>query len=322
MKAISTVAASMLLQQANRLLFLTHSRPDGDTLGSAYGLAHALPGKEITIVNDDTPGERLEFLCEGFPLTPYAKVQGDFDLIVAIDVADEALLGEYRTKLPRQIDLKIDHHAMGKDYAVHGVVDCSAAACGEIIYEIVCHLGKLDLPCANCLYGAISSDTGSFRYSNTTPRTHQIVADLLRVGCNHADIDHRLYESHTRQEVKAMKLAWENLTFLREGKIAVVTVSNAQKEAEGLNDADLGVINSMPREISGVELGIVIKQSKKHPEEFKVSLRSNETVHANEICARFGGGGHARAAGGSVCASSVEEALGKVMGAVEDVWHD
>lgn len=321
-RTVTIAQAAQMLKNAHRLLLLTHSRPDGDTLGSAYGLAYALPGKEITIVNDDTPGERLDFLCEGtFPLTPFHKVQGEFDLIVAIDVADNKLLGDYVSRLPR-VDLKIDHHAMGKDFAAKLLVDPTAAACGEIVYEIVCALGSMNAKTADCLYAAISSDTGSFRYQNTTPRTHEIAAALIRAGCRHSEIDHQLFESHTPAEIKAMRLVWEKVCFLRDGKIAMVTVTNEDKQNEGLSDPDTGIMNSMPREIMGVELGIVLKQSTKHPEEYKVSLRSCDCVNANEICALLGGGGHARAAGATVSAASAQQAQERVLWAVNEVWHD
>ena len=301
---------------------MTHSRPDGDTLGSAYGLAYALPDKEITIVNDDTPGERLDFVCEGdYPLTPFPKVQGEFDLIVTIDVADTKLLGDYVTRLSR-IDLKIDHHAMGKDFAAKQLVDPTAAACGEIVYEIVTQLGTMNEKTADCLYAAISSDTGSFRYQNTTPRTHEIAADLIRVGCHHSEIDHQLFESHSPAEIKAMRLVWEKVQLLRDGKLAVVAITNEDKQKEGISDPDTGIMNSMPREIMGVELGVVLKQSSKHPEEYKVSLRSCDRVNANEICALLGGGGHARAAGASVHAQSVEDATAQVLAAINEVWHE
>ena len=223
--------------------------------------------------------------------------------------------------LPR-IDLKIDHHEMGKDFAAKLLVDPTAAACAEIVYEIVCALGSMNPKTADCLYAAISSDTGGFRYQNTTPRTHEIAAALIRAGCRHSEIDHQLFESHTHAEIKAMRLVWENVRFLREGKLAMVTVTNEQKQKEGLSDPDTGIMNSLPREIAGVELGVVLKQSTKHPEDYKLSLRSCDSVNANEICALLGGGGHARAAGATVRAASLQEAEAKVLWAIGEVWHE
>ncbi len=323
MEKICEKGLAKALKNAKRLLFLTHQNPDGDTLGSAYGLAYALPHAKVTIVNGDQVPENIAFLCDdAFPLCTYADIAGQsFDLVVSIDVADPKLLGDAFAQNPLEIDYKIDHHAMGKEFAKAELVDPTAAACGEIIYRIVKELGPLTQKSANALYAAISSDTGGFRYENTTAFTHRIVADLIEASCDHAQIDHCLYESHSQTEIAVMRYCWEQLQFFQNGAVAVLTITNAQKAQYGFSDHDLAILNSLPRTVSGVELGIVLKQSTNHPENYRVSLRSGTRVRANEICAKFGGGGHLRAAGATISAFSPESARDLVLQACEEFFQ-
>lgn len=309
---LSEIAARLC--GAKCILLLTHSRPDGDTIGSAYALAHALrekcPHTRVYVVNDDLLQVRLDFLRKDLPLYTTAQTENlQPDLIVSVDVAEEQLLSrEMQTAFGGKIDLKIDHHATGSEFSKDFYVDETAAACGEILYDIIHILGVQNQTSANALYAAISSDTGGFRYRNTTPRTHRIAAALIEQGADFATIDHLLFESHTRGEIAAITCVYQNLQFHQNGEIAFSTLDNAQKAAHQISEADCGVANSILREIAGVRLGVLVKQSAKHPEEFKISMRSGAGVAANQLCAFFGGGGHAGAAGGLVTASSMEEA--------------
>jgi len=302
------------LRAAERILLLTHVSPDGDTLGSAYGLKHALPDRHVDIVCDDTVGEWISFVCvPSLPLRYYEVNAQDYDLVVSIDVAEFARLGEGAQSLGREVDIKIDHHETGKPFSKEELVVPDAAACAEIIYDIVCELGTMNPLCATALYAALSSDTGGFRYESTTEGTHHIAAALIAAGCDHADIDHRLFESRTRGEVAAIRFFWANLQFYLDGRVAAVLLTNADKERYGIPEEDIGVLASMTREIAGVELGIVIKQGARHGEQYKISLRSGKSVASNVICAHFGGGGHLRAAGATVTADSAEDVLALVL---------
>ncbi len=299
---------------AKCILLLTHSRPDGDTMGSAYALAFALqqksPHTRVFVVNDDLLPVRLDFLRKNLPLYTTAQTADlQPDLIVSVDVAEEQLLSrDMQAAFGGKIDLKIDHHAMGADFAKNYYVDETAAACGEILYDIIHALDAQNPASASALYAAISSDTGGFRYRNTTPRTHRIVAALMEQGADFATIDHLLFESRTRGEIAAITCVYQNLQFYQNGEIAFSTLDNVQKTAHQISEADCGAANSILREIAGVRLGVLVKQSAKHPEEFKISMRSGAGVAANQLCACFGGGGHAGAAGGSVTAASMKEA--------------
>jgi len=320
MNKITRKAAAALLKERDNILLLTHIRPDGDTLGSAWGLKCALEGmgKTVFVVNDDLIPRRLQFVLEGaeslsYELLPEGFVPG---LVVSLDVAEMHLMGDFCRSLADQIELKIDHHAMGAPFGKFNLIDGSAAACAEIVLDLVEELGAMNDRAAAALYIGIASDTGCFRFSNVTADTHRRAAALIARGVDFPAIHSRLFESKSRTEIKAIQISYQALKFYRGGSVASIMFTAAMKEENGLAGEELGDISSLPREIEGVELSVVIKQSEKHPERFKISMRSGESVAANELCALFGGGGHIRAAGGMVEAASAEEAETRIMTAV------
>jgi phosphoesterase RecJ-like protein len=297
------------LREGDNFQLLCHKRPDGDTLGSALALMQALQymGKTVYISCAHTLAANNRFLFEDEEIL-VDRDYGDVTLI-AVDVASLSLLGELEEYYGDRIALKIDHHEMGEDYAERNYVDASAAACGEIIYEIVKLLGTPLAASAEPLYAALSSDTGGFRYSNTTPRTHRIAAELMETGIDHAYIDHRLFENRTQAEIRALTAAYTGLRYFHDGMVAAVVITNQMKERLSLNEEDLGVLSSLTREIDGVVVGITLKQSKAEPQKYKLSVRSEPGFPANTLCGLFGGGGHPCAAGAELEAPSPEKAL-------------
>jgi len=296
-------------REKDNFQLLCHKRPDGDTLGSALGLMRALQhmGKTVYITCAHTLAANNRFLFEDEEIL-YDRDYGDVTL-VAVDVASLSLLGELEEYYGDRIALKIDHHEMGEDYAERNYVDASAAACGEIIFEIVKALGAPLGLSAEPLYAAISSDTGGFRYSNTTARTHRIAAELLEAGADNAYIDHQLFENRTQSEIRALTAAYTGLRYFHDGAVAAVVITNQMKERLSLAEEDLGVLSSLTREIEGVVVGITLKQSKSEPQKYKISVRSEPGFPANTLCGLFGGGGHPCAAGAEIEALSPEKAL-------------
>lgn len=300
-------------REGDRFQLLCHKRPDGDTLGSALGLWYALKhlGKNVFISCAHTPAANNRFLFADETMLAdrdYGQV-----IPVAVDVASRSLLGELEPTYGDRIALKIDHHETGDDYAVRNYTDSSAAACGEIILEIVKRLGVPLSVSAEPLYAALSSDTGGFRYSNTTARTHRMAAELIEAGVDHAAIDHWLFENHTQSEIRALTAAYTGLRYFCDGAVAAVVITNSMKERLSLSEEDLGVLSSLTREIEGVVVGLTLKQSKAEPHKYKLSVRSEPGFPAHVLCGLFGGGGHACAAGAELEASSPEKALHMVV---------
>lgn len=317
--------AASLFRDRENILILSHIRPDGDTLGSAYALKYALcnMGKKAEVVCADEIPKRLMFLaqlgsddvtrnCENSEQTPF---------VCAIDVAELHLLGENRERFSDRIDLKLDHHPNGAEYATYNYIDGKAAACGEIIFRLIrrmeeMQLAKLTPAVSTCLYTAIASDTGCFKYSNVTSDTMYIAAELIENGAASYDVCHRLFEVKGRTEIEARKFMYNNSEFYADGRVAVLAITNEFREKSGASDDDIGFLVSELREIEGVELAITIKPDTREAQKFKISMRSGLEISASALCAMFGGGGHERAAGGSICAPDILSAKRTVLDAV------
>ncbi len=321
MNNISLPEIAARIEKAECIWLVTHRRPDGDAVGSACGLKAAIeatmPEKRVYLLCADPIPERLAFLAPGesFSQTlPFDRA----DLIVSVDIASRKLLGDLEEALGEEIDIKIDHHESGDDFAPRAFVDARASAAGEIVYRLLgCFAPvrnqKKMLAALTALYGAISADTGGFRYSNVTPDTHRIAAELIEAGVCGSRIAHGLFESRCHEEIRAIRAAYEALTFHSDGRIAMIVITLETMARYQIDEDVLGVISALPREINGVELGIVLRQSKKYPDTFKISMRSGERVDVSALCGEFGGGGHIRAAGGEIKAESAEAAADAVL---------
>ena len=304
------------LRASERILLLTHVSPDGDTLGSAYGLKHALPDQQVDIVCDDTVGEWISFLCvPSLPLRYHEVNAQDYDLVVSIDVAEFARLGEGAQSLGREVDIKIDHHETGKPFSKEELVLPDAAACAEIIYDIVCALGTMNPLCATALYAALSSDTGGFRYSNTTKGTHDRAAALVEMGIDVAELSYRLFEAKSLAQLRAEHAGFEAMHLYESGKIAIITVPYDTMQALELRPEHVGTLVDIARSVAGVEVAVAIRQTTAEPV-FRVSMRANIDFDVSAVAAGFGGGGHRRAAGATVQAADAVQAEAKVLEAI------
>lgn len=308
--------------RADTVWLITHRRPDGDAVGSAYGLCcaidAAMPEKTVRMLCADPIPERLRFLAPDAEFLQEKPLFEKPDLVISVDIASRKLFGELERELCEEVDIKIDHHESGDDFAPRAYVDPRASATGEIVWKLIPHLGEVAdrakmKAAQRALYGAISADTGGFRYSNVTAETHRIAAEMIEAGVACAEISHGLFESRGEDEIRATQAGYEALSFHAGGKIAMMVITCEAMVRWNLDEDVLGVISALPREIRGVELGIVLRQSKKYPDTFKISMRSGESVDVSRLCGVFGGGGHLRAAGGEIHAQSPEEAAKGVL---------
>lgn len=269
---------------------LTHNYPDGDCLGSGYGLCLALQqlGKNARVITTALPKD-FKFLLNGIKEQDF-KTQ----CVVSVDVADEKLLGCNQEKYQGKIDLCIDHHKSNRvDAPLKFVDDTSAAAC-EIIYRILTEMGvAFTKEIANCLYTGISTDTGCFRYTNTTAATLRICADLLEYGCNSGYINKVMFETKSKKRIELEKEIYDRMIFCCDDKCAVIYTT--LEMTKDLEDEDTEGISSIPRQIEGVKMGITIRE--KPDGIYKVSVRTNGDIDACQFCKQFGGGGHAAASG-------------------------
>ena len=290
----SIAELSELILSRDNILILTHANPDGDTLGSGCALALALRslGKRADVSNSEDIPEKYRFMTDLVPSIGYEP-----DYVISVDVADTQLLGRLNEeKFAGKIDLAIDHHEARKVVGRVSYIEPSSAACAEIIYLLVLEMGaEITKEIAACLYTGISTDTGCFKYSNTTARTHEIAAALMNSGLDISKINEEMFERKTFSFLKMQQLCLEGLELHFDGRMSLFVITRKMKNETGCGEEDYDYIIALSRQIQGVHIGVTFKE--KSDGSFKVSVRTDETIDAAAFCSSFGGGGHKRAAG-------------------------
>lgn len=300
------------LLKAQNILLLCHKNPDGDTLGSASALCAALQqmGKTVAILCADAISSRYAYME-----IPLFHEEFKPEYIVAVDVAGIQLFGDAVAAYSARVDLCIDHHPSNSGYADSMLLEGNAAATAEIMYDIICALGATLTPkIANCLYTGISTDTGCFKFANTTARTHEIAAKLIEAGAEVVKLNNILFENKSRSRLAAEGMALQNLEYYFDGRCAVVCLTKEQITETGADSTDLEGITGIPRAIEGVQVGITMRQQPTGS--YKVSVRTEVGVDASAICAHLGGGGHKQAAGCEILGST-ENAKSALLAEVE-----
>jgi len=287
-----------LIKASNVIIILPHIMADGDTLGSSMALHLALgkiEKKSFVLIDEEIP-KNLRFITAGHVLISNAEHLSP-DLVITVDCSDEDRLGQrkkYLQEIPNSINL--DHHKTNTLFAKNNFVDYSAAATGEIIYNIIKHLEILiSKEIASSLYVAISTDTGSFKYDNTTTNTHIIISDLLNYGINLNDITTELYQNKSLLKVKLMAEAVNTLEFHYTGKLGIIIVNSKMIQKVGASQLDADGLVEVVRDIEGVEVGVLLKETSDF--EIKVGFRAKYDVDVSSIAKHFGGGGHRKASG-------------------------
>lgn len=304
---LSVSRAAELLMQRDNITLLCHRRPDGDTVGSAFALYYALKtlGKEVRVLCADPLPKLYNYLYPGYK--PGRILYEPVEYVVAVDVATAGMLGSLEERYGTMVDLCIDHHPSNSDYAAQTCLWSEAGACAEPVAAIIKAIGlPVSGRIAECIYTGLATDTGGFRYSNTSAGSMRLAAEIMESGVDTALLNTRIFESESKAKVLAEAAMMSALQFYADDRIAVMPVTLAVRAATGVTGEELEDVAGIPRKIEGVQLGITIKE---HEDECHISLRSKEPVNADEIAKVFGGGGHRFAAGCTIKAS-VEEAAG------------
>jgi phosphoesterase RecJ-like protein len=278
------------LKEHNNYLLLTHRRPDGDTLGSAAALCAGLRAMGKTAYlwrNPEVTGRYLPYS------EPYFAPKGyTYDITVAVDTASADLFGEGWSG---KVDLRIDHHPSEGGYAGLEYSDPSAAACGEVIQGLLASLGvSLNQEIAVALYVAIATDTGCFRYANTTAKTHRLTAELMDTGIDASKLNASIF-SKSRLRLSVESAISRRIEYYAGGLVAVASLS--LKERGAATEDDLENLTGLIQGIEDVKVVLVLRE---YPSGWRVSCRTVDPYSANRICAVLGGGGHARASGADI----------------------
>ncbi len=286
------------LSQKDNFVILTHRRPDGDALGSAALLCRGLRelGKTAFVAENPEITEKYRFLLE--------DLTGNVgETVISVDVASKNMLPQAFSDY--EIALRIDHHETAESFTEMEIVEPETAACGELVYGILTLMGAvLDEPMADALYTAISTDTGCFRYANTTHNTFAVAAECAKASRNLHALNQKLFETVSLGRLRVQGYLAENAIFLNDGKIALCPLPKAVEEILNLTEDDLDNISSFPRTIEGVKIAATLRQESGG--RVKISLRAAPGYDASAICAKFGGGGHKGAAGCSMTCTMAE----------------
>jgi len=297
------------IRSRQRFVLSSHSRPDGDSIGSQLAMVYALRalGKEAIAINADAaPPPLMQF--PGVPEIRIAPaVEGEFDAAIIMECSDLARTGV--SGLDRSFVINIDHHPGNTGFGQLMWFDSSAAACGEMVFDLVKALGiPLSREIATHVYLAILTDTGSFHYSSISPRTFEICRETLEAGVDPVLVARNVYDSNSMGRLKLFGAVLSAMQIDATGRIAIVYLDHDMaREAGGTYEDTEGLIN-LPLTVKEIEAVVFFKQIE--GEQYRVSMRSKGDIDVGGVAKTFGGGGHKNAAGCTV--SGAIDALQKL----------
>lgn len=316
-------ALHAFLERHQKFLLTTHVNPDGDAIGSEVAMARWLRarGKQVRILNDSPTPSAFGWLTAEDPVEVYdeALCEASFaeaDALLVLDTSNKQRIGRLAKHLDRHaIAIAIaDHHVTHEGFGQVNVVEPQLASTASLVFELLVEAGvTLDLLSAEALYVGLFTDTGNFRYSNTDARAHRMAAALVEAGVDPSDVTSRVHATAPAGRLRFFGEVLAALQLLEGGKLVVIEAAPEHFAKHGLVGADTEGLVDMPRAIAGVE--VVALFSEVEAGKVKVSLRSTGNVTIDQVCSRWGGGGHPHAAGVQLRGSR-EDAKAKLLPAI------
>ena len=295
---LTVAETAALLRTFDNVLILTHVRPDGDTVGCAAALcaglralgktAYLLPNSELT----DTTAPYF---------APYAAPDNfKPEKVVSTDIATVGLFPENAKPYIGTIDLAIDHHPSFESFGKENIVRPEAAACGELMYDILATLGPITPEIALPLYVALSTDTGCFAYNNTSAETHAVAAALIRTGIDFKTVNKVFFRTKTRKRMQLEGAMLDAMEFFDRDRVVILSVPISLMERVQASETDAEDLSALGGQIEGVDCAVTMRELR--PDVWKMSVRTSARINATNVCSVLGGGGHAAAAGCTVSA--------------------
>ena len=304
---------SQLLLSKNNILIITHTNPDGDTLCSAAALCSALrrAGKRANLFRNPAVTTKYMPHVEKY----FAPKSFKSKYIVSVDVATEKMFAE---GFDGAIDLCIDHHPTNSHYAKKELVCPDKAACGEIVLAVIKEMcGGITQEEADLLYIAVTTDTGCFQYLNTNAATFRAAAELLEYGADTGMVHVKFFRKASRARLKLEGMIYSTMGFYRDGKISVAIITKEMLRQAGAGEEDCDDLAGLAGRAEGASVNITIRERDNGSS--KVSVRTGRDVSSSDICAVFGGGGHAMAAGCTIDCPP-EKARDMLLAVIDEVW--
>jgi len=289
-----------LIDRSQSFVVASHAHPDGDAMASSLGLVSFLcqMGKDAVAFNVDGTPDELAFLPGAAEVVSDPGELGNYDVGFVLDSGELSRAGEFLPGHCQRL-VNIDHHPHSESFGFINYVDEQACATGALVYRIIQTAGvAFTSEVAQCIYTAILSDTGSFRYSNANPEAFQIASSLVQLGVSPWDVAGNLYESRPAEQVKLLSRVLDTLTISSCGRFGSVAVTTDMLRAVGAGPEDTDGLINYPRSIRGVEVALFFRQVEDAV--FKVSFRSKGNVDVGSLARELGGGGHHNAAGATV----------------------
>ena len=307
------------IRRAKTIALVCHISPDGDTVGSALALRLALQemDKQVTLFCQDKIPDVLCFLPGAEEFRMPEAAEGSFDLLLCLDVSDEKRMGRCLPLMEKAAHTaQIDHHGTNTRYCGENAVDGTAPANCLIVYELLQRLGcTITADAALCLAVGLSTDTGHLVYNSTTPEAYRVMGELVEAGAPIAEAYRRLYRERPPRQVALLARALESLTFHEEGRITSIRLT-AQDFAEcGALNEDAEIIVNYGLDVKGVRMCVFAREQADGS--VKLSLRAVAPYRVSGVAQRFGGGGHAQAAGATV-QLPLDEAIAQVVACMKE----
>jgi len=307
-----------ILKIYGSFIITAHINPEGDSLGSQLALCHLLEkmGKKAVMINDHKVPGVYQFLPKSNLIRSRLDKRLDYDVAIVLDCPTLDRIGKVKDILDKgKIVLNIDHHISNEKFGKINWVDPKASSCGEMIYNLFKEADcEIDKDSAINLYVAILTDTGSFKYSNTTSKTHRIVGELLDCGLDVSKIQESIYERRSMGEIKLLSAALSNLQVEGAGRIAYTWVTREMAKECGINIKGTEEFINFPRSLDNAEIALFFREEKDG--NIHVSFRSTSDADVNKIAAVFGGGGHTKASG-CLIKGNMKEVREKVLSEVK-----
>jgi len=289
-----------LIEEGRRFLVASHESPDGDALASTLALTNALRemGKDVVAYNRDGVPSPFDFLPGAQTVVRNIEGEETFDVGFILDAGELRRAGSHLREACRTL-VNIDHHPHSERFGEVHYVDEKASATGALVHRILKAGGHaISADVALCIYTAVLSDTGSFRYSNADPEAFRIGAEMVEKGVSPWDVASCLYESQGAERLRLLARALATLTVSASGRYASVSVTTAMLEETGTGPEHTDGFVNYPRSIRGVEVALFFRQT--GPATYKVGFRSKGAVDVGALARHLGGGGHHNAAGATV----------------------
>lgn len=299
---------------------ISHRRMDGDAVGSMVALADVLcaMGKDVLLVNDDDVPETYKFLAHTEKFVKPSEVADACEVVAVLDTGTRQQLGDSaRLMAKAHTVVHVDHHLEGEPLGDVSIIDSDASAVGEMLFGIFAHAGiEITPQAATALYVALATDTGSFKFANTKARTLQVAAELISLGADAAAISERVFDRKKFSTLKLTAAVLYTLELRFDGQVSSLVVTDKMIEESGAKPEETDGLVNLAKSVEGTRLALMFREDGRG--KTKVSFRSDGSVQVQELAARFGGGGHAMAAGCTVDAG-MQEAQQQVFEIVSEV---